>query len=120
MDDLLIALQAVCTQLVPILGAVALVFLCIALNKLGTLLVTLTETVKRLDPTIDKVDMSIEKIQAPLDTVVRLSHSVDSVQEKTAEKVKQAGEFISENKDNIKNFVTEKIKRTPKEDDAVE
>ena len=42
---------------------------------------------------LKKVDTSMDKIQAPLDTVVRLSHSVDKVQDKTEEALGKVSDF---------------------------
>ena len=46
MDALLADLQIVCSQLLPVLGVVALVFLCIFLKKLAVLMDTVTQAVK--------------------------------------------------------------------------
>lgn len=107
MDALLLDLQNVSEQLLPILGAVALIFLCILLKKLWNFVEELTVTVKNLDPTLKKVDESVEKIQAPLDTAVRYSHSLDKVHEKTSEMVGKAVDFANENLGNLKNKFAE-------------
>lgn len=117
MDDLLLALQNVSQQLLPILGAVALVFVCILLKKIVDLVESITATVKGLDPTLRLVDKSIEKVQAPLDTAVKYSHTLDRVHDKTAETFGKAVDFASENIDNLKEFVAEKL---PQEGEAEE
>ena len=109
MDALLLALQNVCSQLLPIIGAIALVYLCILLNKIIKLIESITSTVKELDPTLKLVDKSIEKVQAPLDTVVRYSHSLDRVHAKTSETFGKAVDFASDNIDTLKGIVQEKI-----------
>ena len=86
MDALLNALYAVCVQLLPIIGAVVLVFLCIFLRKLWKLIDHASDMVVRLNPTINLVDQSIEKVQAPLDTA-------------------------SENVEKLKDFVVDKFNR---------
>lgn len=95
LDAFLVALKDLCVTLLPILGAAALVYLCILLKHLWQLIDTARETVKNLDPTISGVNQSLDKIQAPLDTVVRLSHSVDKVQTKTDELLAKAADFVS-------------------------
>lgn len=125
MDALLLALGNVASQLLPIIGAVALVFLCIVLNKLVKLLESLTKTVDSLDPTLKKVDLSIDKVQAPLDTVVKLSHSFDDVSSKTSSGLEKASSTIIENVDKLKAFVNDKMAKTKHNyseivDDAVE
>lgn len=109
MDELLIALQHVSEQLLPILGAVALIFLCILLKKLWALIEKLTATVGSLDPTIKLVDQSIEKAQAPLDTAVKLSHTIDDVHEKTVDSISKAATVVSDNIDNIKDYIQDKM-----------
>ena len=107
MDELLLALANVSGQLIPILGAVALVFLCIILRKVVTLVESLTATVKGLDPTLRLVDKSIEKIQAPLDTVVKYSHTADKVHDKTAQTFGKAVDFASESIDKLQDFAVD-------------
>lgn len=111
MDALLVALQNVCEQLLPIVGAIALIFLCILLKKAWELVEELTETVKNLSPTIKGVDQSIEKLQAPLDTAVRISHTVDDVHDKTSAAIEKGAEFVNDNIGNIKDFVTDKLSK---------
>ena len=118
MDDLLLALQNVSQQLLPILGAVALVFVCILLRKIVDLVESITATVKGLDPTLRLVDKSIEKVQAPLDTAVKYSHTLDRVHDKTAETFGKAVDFASENIDNLKGFVAEKMPAAAEEETA--
>ena len=62
MDQLIQDLQIVCTQLLPIIGAVALVFLCILLRKVWQTIDALRKTIEGLDPTLRLVDKSIEKV----------------------------------------------------------
>ncbi len=97
MDELLLALKNVSEQLVPIFGAVALIFLCIVLNKIAKLIEEITNIVKGLDPTLRLVDQSIEKVQAPLDTVVKFSHSLDKVHDKTSETLTRVAGAATEN-----------------------
>jgi uncharacterized protein YoxC len=109
LDSLLIALRDVSQALLPILGALALLFLCILLSKLGKMIDSLTDTVKGLDPTLKKVDESIAKVQAPLDTVVKYSHSLDKVHDKTAEAFGKAADLASESIDSLRTTVTEAV-----------
>ena len=96
MDALLADLQIVCSQLLPVLGVVALVFLCIFLKKLAVLMDTVTQAVKSLDPTLQKVNQSIDKVQAPLDTAVKYSHTLDKEHDKAGELMDKATELANE------------------------
>ena len=112
LDALLADLYAVCGQLLPILGAVALIFLCILLRKSWKLIEELTKTVQSLDPTLRKVDKSVDKLQAPLDTEVRLSHSVDKVQERTEEAFTKVSEFAADSINSLKDYTLKKEQET--------
>lgn len=109
MDALIVALGNFCSQLLPILGAVALVFLCIVLNRAWKLLESLKKTVDNLDPTLKKVDQSIEKVQTPLDTVVKLSHSIDDMQKKSSDGLAKASTVVNDNVDKLKTFISDKF-----------
>lgn len=102
MDALLADLEVVCSELLPILGAVALVFLCIFLKKLAGLMDTVNETVKSLNPTLTKVNESIDKVQAPLDTAVKYSHTLDKVHDKAGDLVDKAADFANEKLSGLK------------------
>lgn len=109
-DSLLVSLGAVCAPLLPILGALALVFLCIVLKRLADVMGELTRTVKNLDPAVKSVNDSMVKIQAPLDTVVKYSHTLDDVHDKTVDSVGKVAESLSDSVEKVKDFVVEKIK----------
>lgn len=111
MNTLLLDIQTVSEQLLPILGAVALIFLCIVLKKAWELIEELTKTVRDLGPTIKLVDESMEKVQAPLDTVVKISHTVDDVHDKTATSITKLGEVVSDNIDKVKMFFADMFNR---------
>ena len=107
-DELFVALANVSDELLPILGALALIFLCVLLKKLCNVVDSLNQTVKNLDPTIQLVDKSIEKVQAPLDTAVKYSHSLDKVHDKTAEVFGKATDFASDNINKLQDLVDRK------------
>ncbi len=110
MDALILDLANVSAQILPILGAVALIFLCILLKKVWGLIDTINESVKNLDPTIKDVEKSMEKLQAPLDTAVKYSHSLDKVHDKTGEMLSKATDFASENMSKLQSTLEEKFK----------
>ncbi len=105
MDALLLDLKLVSEQLLPIIGAVALIFVCILLKRAAEFVEELTKTVQGLKPTIQKVDESVEKIQGPLDTAVKLCKTVDNMHDKTTTSMEQFGEMLSENLEKIKEII---------------
>lgn len=112
MDALILDLANVSTQLLPILGAVALVFLCVVLKKVWNLIDSVNTTVKNLDPTIKSVEKSMDKIQAPLDTAVKYSHALDKVHDKTSDALSKAADFASENVGKLQEVVQDKLNKT--------
>ncbi len=110
MDALILDLANVSAEILPILGAIALIFLCILLKKVWGLIDTINESVKNLDPTIKDVEKSMEKLQAPLDTAVKYSHSLEKVHDKTGEMLSKATDFASENMSKLQSTLEDKFK----------
>lgn len=124
MNEFIEAAQNLSVQLLPVLGVIVLIFLCVLLVKLINFVKTLDGSVKDLSGTMKLVDKSIEKVQVPLDTAVKLSHTVDEVHDKSYAAVKQAGEYVSENMGVVKNYINEKLNKKTgnqevKEDDDI-
>ncbi|MBQ2583408.1 MAG: hypothetical protein II577_05865, partial [Erysipelotrichaceae bacterium] len=76
-------------------------------------------TLLKTHTTIDLVDQSIEKVQAPLDTVAKVSGTVDKAHDATLLAVKDAKEFVVKNAGDIKErvlaFVNEESKKETEE-----
>lgn len=77
MDALLYDLMQVAEQLIPIVIVIVLVILAIALFRLGKLFSSGIDTLNSMKGSIRLVEKSLDKAQAPLDTLVKLSHTVD-------------------------------------------
>ncbi|MDO4197749.1 MAG: hypothetical protein Q4D13_02010 [Erysipelotrichaceae bacterium] len=105
MDAFLISLSDLCNQIMPILGAAVLIVLIVLLAKLIKMVESADNTLNRTHVTIDLVDKSIEKAQAPLDTVVKLSGTVDKAHDATVDAVNKTKEFVTNNSEEIKDFV---------------
>lgn len=112
MDELLAAMYKVSVQLVPILGVAVLCFLIYLLRHCVTFVKELTVTVQKTTQTMEGVDKSIDKLQAPLDTVVRLSGTVDQLQETAVETVKNVAGFMAGNLDSAKEAFASRTNRT--------
>jgi uncharacterized protein YoxC len=116
-DAFLISLRDLCSTLLPVLGAAALIYLCIVLKHLWKLIDEAKEKVEKLDPTIAGVNSSLEKIQAPLDTLVRFSHSADKVSDKAADLMNKTTEFFSSELNKVKKNEEEGPVSQPKEEE---
>ena len=81
MDALLYDLKIVAEQMIPILVVIVLIILAIALFRLGKLFSSGIDTLTSLKGSIRLVEKSLDKAQAPLDTLVKLSHTVDGAHE---------------------------------------
>ena len=108
-DSLFMDLSAVCRQLLPIIGAAALIYLCIVLRRLAKMLEETTVVIKDLNPTVKSVNESLAKVQAPLDTVVKYSHTLDDVHDKTIDSVQKMAESASDGVDRVKDYVSSRI-----------
>ena len=89
----------------PILGAACLVCLIILLIKIIKVISSVDETLLKTHVTIDLVDQSIEKVQSPLDTVVKVSDTLDRAHDATLNAVAEAKDFVVKNADDIKEKV---------------
>jgi hypothetical protein len=109
LDTLFLDLASVCRQLLPILGSLALIYLCILLKHAWTLLDSLTVTVKNLDPAVKNVNLSLDKAQAPLDTVVKYSHTLDEVHDRAMDGVQRIADDAAESITKVKDIVSEAL-----------
>ena len=112
MDAFIVAFRNLCNQIMPILGAICLVCVIILLIKLIKVMSSVDATLLKTHGTIDLVDKSIEKVQAPLDTAVKVSGTVDKAHDATIEAAKQASEFVKKNageiKEKVMSYINEK------------
>lgn len=106
MDAFIQSFSALTQQLMPILGATALVCVIVFLIKLIKIMSNLNITVDKTNKTIDLVDESIDKIQAPLNTVVKVSHTVDKAHDVTLAAVSTAKDFVVKSAGEVKDKVT--------------
>ena len=106
MDELLAAGYKVAVQLVPILGAVVLGFLIYLIRHCVTFIKELTVMVQNASSALEGIDKSVDKLQAPLDTVVKISGTIDQVQESAVGAVKNVAGFMAGNLDSIKEAST--------------
>lgn len=79
MNEFLDTIFYVTKSLLPLVGIIVLIILGVLLYKVIKIVGGLNQTVDKVNQTIDVVDKSIEKLQQPLQTVVSISHSIDSV-----------------------------------------
>ncbi|MBR2534160.1 MAG: hypothetical protein IKE50_05210 [Erysipelotrichaceae bacterium] len=119
MDAFILALRDLCKDLLPSLGAASLVCLIVLLIKLIRVMDSVDATLLKTHGTIDLVDKSIEKVQAPLDTAVKVSGTVDRAHDATLEAVKDAKEFVAKSAGEVKERISEIMKESSKETDEL-
>ena len=117
MDAFILAFKNLCNDIMPILGAVCLVCLIILLIKLIKMVKDVDITILKTHGTIDLVDKSIEKVQVPLDTVAKVSTSVDKAHDATIVAAKEAKNYIDKNGNTIKEKVLSFINDITKKDE---
>ncbi|MBO4919375.1 MAG: hypothetical protein J5365_04385 [Erysipelotrichaceae bacterium] len=115
MDAFILALRDLCKDLLPTLGAACLVCLIVLLIKLIKVMDSVDATLLKTHGTIDLVDKSIEKVQAPLDTAVKVSGTVDKAHDATLVAVKDAKDFVVKNAGEVKDRIAEIMKESSKE-----
>lgn len=116
MDAFIKSFSEFANQLMPILGATALVCVVILLIKLIKVMGNLNVTVDKTNKTIDLVDESIDKIQQPLDTVVKVSNTVDKAHDATIKAVGAAKDFVVKEAVVIKDKVVDYLDANESED----
>ena len=112
MDAFILALRDLCKDLLPTLGAACLVCLIVLLIKLIKVMDSVDATLLKTHGTIDLVDKSIEKVQAPLDTAVKVSGTVDKAHDAT---LVAAKDFVVKNAGEVKDRIAEIMKESSKE-----
>lgn len=106
LDELLITLSTVCNYLLPILGAALLIYLIIFFRKL-------VATMTKLDAVVLDLTQKMTKLDEPLNTVVRLSATVDNIHTASIKGTNAFIDFVIANFSNIVEWVKESIaKRT--------
>jgi hypothetical protein len=109
MDALLESLSAVSLQLLPILGVALLVYLLIILKRVLDLL-------KKVDKTIDQVDLTLKKIEGPIDTVVKISNTIDFVNSAAENAVKALAIAAAKNFSSITAWIKQMLGKKKESD----
>lgn len=106
MNNILETLKDVCTNILPLLGVIAVVLVIILLVELIGAVKSANVALKKGSGTIDLVDESIKKVQAPLDTAVKVSNTIDKAHDATIKGIEEAKEYVSKNAGEIKQKIT--------------
>lgn len=95
-----------CSNLLPLLGVLALIALIIVLISLIKTLSKTNKFLSKTSGTVDLVDDSLKKAQVPLDSVVKVSESVDAAHDAVIRGINDTKDFVSKNADKIKNKIS--------------
>lgn len=112
--------RQVSVTVLPILGVIVLIVLIDLLVNLIKTLKNTNNFLNKTQGTVDLVDESIKKVQAPLDSVVKVSHTVDVAHDATIKGLGEAKDFIVKNADNLKEKIAEFTAKNEKEDELME
>lgn len=112
MDAFLNSFHDLSNTLIPILGAIILVVVIILLINVIGLVRSAKKVTDRLPETVGLTNKSIEKVQAPLDTMVKMSATVDKVHDEAVDAAKATKDFIVTNIDVIKEKISSKTNKT--------
>lgn len=111
MDNTLTNIKEVCSNLLPLLGLIALIVLIVLVIELIKTVKNANKVLDKTKITVDLVDDSIKKVQAPLDSAVKISHTVDVAHDATIKGIGEAKEFINKNADILKEKINELSKK---------
>jgi len=97
MDEFLIILSDYCLLFLPILGCIILVFIVLMVRKAIKFIDELNLTLNKVNKSIDTLDKSLEQLQVPLNTVVTISHTIDTIHAYGSKAISELIDFIVEN-----------------------
>ncbi len=114
-DELLIALYNVCVKLLPIVGVFVLIFLLVLIGKLMTFMNKLNMGMDSVNRTLIELDRDVQQFRDPLNTMVKISHTVDEVHDASKEAAKNAIAAGKQHADAIKTQVSSFFKKDESE-----
>lgn len=110
MDEIFDVLNNAAEILLPILGAIVLLFLAVLLYRAIQLIKTLHGSLNTVDHTLKKVDGYVVQLEDPVKTIVTVSKGIDAVSSTTENIIKSTAKLVMDNFDWIKDFVTDFFK----------
>ncbi|MCI9523632.1 MAG: histidine kinase [Erysipelotrichaceae bacterium] len=113
LDQLLNLTSVVAGKSLPILGAVAIVFLIIFLRKLIRLMITTNDTISSLKITLDSASKQIDALDKPMQTLNDLSETVDHVHDASKSIMKSVLSALVENVSSVIKLAIRKTEEEP-------
>ncbi|MCI9293262.1 MAG: histidine kinase [Erysipelotrichaceae bacterium] len=113
LDQLLNLTSVVAGKALPILGAVAIVFLIIFLRKLIRLMITTNDTISSLKITLDSASKQIDALDKPMQTLNDLSETVDHVHDASKSIMKSVLSALVENVSSVIKLAIRKTEEEP-------
>lgn len=113
LDQLLNLTSVVAGKALPILGAVAIVFLIIFLRKLIQLMMTTNDTISSLKITLDSASKQIDALDKPMQTLNDLSETVDHVHDASKSVMKSVLNALVENVSSVIKLAIRKTEEEP-------
>ncbi len=101
LDNLLITLYDVAKLLLPIAGVVVLIALAVLIFKIIKVVNAIPVTMGKVNDTIDTAQASIQKLEAPLETIVGISNTVDVINKSATGVVSSIASYTMQNSDAI-------------------
>ena len=89
-DQFIEFFSELCSQLLPIIGVIVLIYVILLLRKIIQFFVSMQKTMITVDSTVSVVEEQIRKLDAPLNTVTEFSQTLDNLHEMSQNAVKSA------------------------------
>lgn len=112
LDNLLITLYDVAKLLLPIAGVVVLIALAILIFKIIKVVNAIPVTMGKVNDTIDTAQASIQKLEAPLETIVGISNTVDVINKSATGVVSSIASYTMQNSDAIMGWAKSIFKKS--------
>ncbi len=104
-EQLIVSLKDVSELLLPTLGAAVLLFLIFFIRKCSAFVIEATKRIQQLETTVNDINLSLDKAQAPLDTVVKYSDSLDKFHDSATDAMHQASQYVVNKVEDLKSHL---------------
>lgn len=109
LDEFLILGGELSKTLLPIVGVILLISLTVLVIKIIKIINRLPVTIEKVNQIIDTSNASIDKLDVPLNTIVGLSKTVDTVNKSATGIVSSFANYAVKNSDQFMNWTKDKF-----------
>ena len=116
LDEFLVLASEVSKVLIPVVTVILLIALTVLVFKIIKVINAIPLTMDKVNETLDTTHHSIQKLEVPLDAIIGVSQTVDTVNKSATGIVSNIANFAVDNSDSIVNWTKGLFKKEPKRD----